>query len=62
MDYCYENAAHEIIRVTDGDVIRFIPVDAHNSEFQLLSAGSSHVDGQSNSVTPPSVIIDPFLE
>jgi len=62
VDYCYENLEHNLIRLTDGDIVRFVPVDTANSEYRKLSEGLPAEEGQSGFSIPPAIITDPYLE
>lgn len=62
MNYRFESPEHDLIRVTDGHVIRFVPTDTANSEYRKLSEGVPADEGQGSSAIPPVIITDPYLE
>ncbi len=62
MDYRYENPQRALIRVTDGDLVWFVPADQGNKVFRVLTEGVPENVALGFSAIAPVTIIDPFLE
>ncbi|WP_394692154.1 hypothetical protein [Hyphobacterium sp.] len=62
MEYRFETAAREVVRVTNGSDIRFIPAAADNAEYQLLCAARPADAASGLPVIEPVVILEPLSQ
>jgi hypothetical protein len=62
MEFRFETTARDVVRVTDGSDIRFIPASADNAEFRLLCDGCPADPALGLPRIEPVIILEPLSE
>jgi hypothetical protein len=62
MDCRFETPQRDLIRVTHGDLVRFIPVDPGNADYRQLIEGRPGDPEAGIEAIPPAMVIDHFTE
>ncbi|QNL18473.1 hypothetical protein HXX25_03445 [Hyphobacterium sp. CCMP332] len=62
MEFRFESAARDVVRVTDGSDIRFIPASTDNAEYRLLCDGRPADPVSGLPAIEPVIILEPLSE
>jgi len=62
MEYRFESSARNVVRVTDGTEIRFIPTSSNNAEYRLLCEGKPADESAGLQAIAPVTILNPISE